>query len=309
MSIVTTTFSHHRDGWAAATRQLNRINIPRGVIFFDWLGDIVREQKIISQPWYGFVHNVVNYPVKEYQSKYANPTNLASLVQQPFFLRNLETCRGLYTLSRHTAEFITRNTGFRTESVWHPIENDKPTFSWTRYQQGSKRIVTIGHWLRRYHSIYALTPSTHVRAILKTNGFDRDYEQMLRYVSNPNDVELINHLYGAEYDELLTCTLVFLDLYDCAACNVILECIIRNTPILVNRLPAVVEYLGEEYPLFYNSLSEASAKLNDPDIIEKGYNYLCEMNKVQFSPNVFYEAMREFLKYEINTFNRSKMFL
>jgi hypothetical protein len=45
-----------------------------------------------------------------------------------------------------------------------------------------------------------------------------------------------------------------MDLYDATSNNAIVECIIRNTPIIVNKLPGVVDYLGENYPLYFNIL-------------------------------------------------------
>ena len=41
------------------------------------------------------------------------------------------------------------------------------------------------------------------------------------------------------YDRLLTENLVFLCLLDASAVNTVLECIVRNTPIVVYRLPAL----------------------------------------------------------------------
>jgi hypothetical protein len=43
---------------------------------------------------------------------------------------------------------------------------------------------------------------------------------------------------------------------------------------MVNRLDAVVEYLGEEYPFYYDSLDEAENKLNDIDLIYKTHEYM-----------------------------------
>ena len=40
-----------------------------------------------------------------------------------------------------------------------------------------------------------------------------------------------------------------------------------NTPIVINRLPAVVEYLGADYPFYFNSLEEARDKALNFDLI------------------------------------------
>ena len=79
-----------------------------------------------------------------------------------------------------------------------------------------------------------------------------------------------------EYDITLSQNVVFLDLYESSANNAIIECIARTTPIAANPIPAVVEYLGPEYPLYFNSLEEAANKINDDKCILDAHNYLKE---------------------------------
>lgn len=69
-------------------------------------------------------------------------------------------------------------------------------------------------------------------------------------------------------------TLFFFDLYDASANNAIIECMARNTPILVNPLEPVVEYLGSEYPFYFNSLEEAAVKARDLDLVKRAHEYL-----------------------------------
>ena len=63
-------------------------------------------------------------------------------------------------------------------------------------------------------------------------------------------VEIISTLENEHYDELLSENIVFLKLVDASAVNTIIECIVRCTPILVNRHAAVEEMLGMEIILF-----------------------------------------------------------
>ena len=48
----------------------------------------------------------------------------------------------------------------------------------------------------------------------------------------------------------------------------------RNTPLLVNRLPAIEEYLGKEYPFFYETAEEASMKIKNLDLIKNTHLYI-----------------------------------
>ena len=84
----------------------------------------------------------------------------------------------------------------------------------------------------------------------------------------------VTYLKNEDYDDLLMQNIVYLDLYDTSANNVIVECIVRNTPILINPLPGVKEYLGEDYPLYFNDRSEAGKKADDLGLIRAAYKYL-----------------------------------
>jgi glycosyltransferase involved in cell wall biosynthesis len=91
----------------------------------------------------------------------------------------------------------------------------------------------------------------------------------------PNDsVELLGRVSDDEYDALLEDSVFFLNLRDAPANTTVVECIVRNTPILINRLPGVVEYLGEDYPFYYSSMEEAEAKLQQPALIRQTSQYL-----------------------------------
>ena len=108
-----------------------------------------------------------------------------------------------------------------------------------------------------------------------------------------DSVQLLNLQTDHEYDELLAKNVVFIDLIDAAAVNTILECIVRNTPIIVNRLSAILDLLGEEYPLFYNELQDIT-KFTLDDIIN-AHLYLTRIDKYQFSITNFKKLLKKVL--------------
>jgi exopolysaccharide biosynthesis predicted pyruvyltransferase EpsI len=111
-------------------------------------------------------------------------------------------------------------------------------------------------------------------------------------------VKLISTLDENDYDKLLTENVVMIYLCDVSACNTIIECLIRNTPILINRHPAVTEYIGEDYPFYYNSVEEAQSKLNDIVMIKNAYNYILNKNKDDLS-----------IEYFMNKFTTSNLYI
>ena len=55
-----------------------------------------------------------------------------------------------------------------------------------------------------------------------------------------------------------------------------------NVPILINRLSGSEDYLGKNYPFFYDSIEEASFLLSEDNIFKSHY-YLKNKDKSIFS--------------------------
>ena len=92
------------------------------------------------------------------------------------------------------------------------------------------------------------------------------------------------------YDRLMSENLVFLELLDASATNTIVECIARNTPVLVNRLPGPEFYLGPDYPLFYDDIAEVEALLT-PERILAAHRHLQALPKDWLSAEAFAQSL------------------
>ena len=108
-----------------------------------------------------------------------------------------------------------------------------------------------------------------------------------------NSVQVIEYLDNTKYDQLLANNVVFINLVDASAVNTVMECALRNTPIIVNPIEAVVEVLGIDYPLYYNSMYEASKLLDDPERLRSGHEYLRNMDKSKFKIGTFIQKAKE----------------
>jgi polysaccharide pyruvyl transferase WcaK-like protein len=106
-----------------------------------------------------------------------------------------------------------------------------------------------------------------------------------------NSTKTMEYLKDDEYDRIFSESVVFLDLVDASAANTIIECIVRNTPLLVNKISPVVEYLGEEYPLYYNDIKEISDVLTFKNI-QTTTEYLKCMNKKFLTIEDFIDNIR-----------------
>ena len=133
--------------------------------------------------------------------------------------------------------------------------------------------------------------------LIKNNWYKHFYQDVNNKIKG---VDFIHHLENGDYDDLLTKNIVCIILVDASAVNTIVECIVRNTPIIVNKIPPVVELLGEKYPLYlkgdhidYVSLNqEFGALLSNPNRIKNAYKYLTKLDKTKFSIDYF---VNEFL--------------
>lgn len=135
---------------------------------------------------------------------------------------------------------------------------------------------------------------TVVRNIDDSQGLDK--KLCLALIKHLQDIRasvtLLEYLTDDEYDKIFSENVVFLHLIDASAANTVIECIVRNTPIVINRLPATVEYLGESYPLFYDDIDDIKELLTIDNIIQ-AHEYLRAMNVKDLSIEEFMKAFQD----------------
>jgi hypothetical protein len=117
------------------------------------------------------------------------------------------------------------------------------------------------------------------------NKFCEGVSDMLEH--QLESVEILQRVKNNEYDDLLSENVVFLNLVDCSAVNTVIECIVRNTVLVVNRLEPLEEVLGVDYPGFYDNLVEASNILSNELVLQKIYGHMARLNKARYSLDTF----------------------
>jgi hypothetical protein len=298
----STTYGFHRGGWDYALRQLQYLNHPLGVKvdglienkFFwgEFLGDANNNPQPHNSPWIGFTHIVTDIPDCFEQG--ASPKEI---FKTDLWKASVKNCRGLFCLSKYHKKLLEKelDKDIPIEVLTLPAQRPKILFDFDRFEK-KKRIVQIGYWLRKLNSIYLLKSKKMKKAMLNSRLDDMIDEAMekerkkLGIKITKKDVEIIDYLPDEEYDELLSENIVFLDLYDTASNNVIVECIVRNTPVLTNPHPATVEYLGKDYPLYFKDLKEAGKKANNIELIREAHEYLSKMDKRKFNEKYFLDS-------------------
>jgi hypothetical protein len=202
----------------------------------------------------------------------------------------------LYVLSIHHKNYIIQNyPEFQNKvlSLYHPIDicnnNDDELFDIYKFINKSKNFYHIGWWLRNFTSFFNFeVPYGYNKLILLKQEFKPAFNE--KFTDIDNSIKIIYELDDNEYKKIFIDSCIFCDLADCVANNLVLECIKYNTPIIVRRLPSVEEYLGVDYPLFFNNetdlLQFKNAETLNNKIIETSL-YLKNMNKKPFMLETF----------------------
>ncbi len=295
------TFDAHRSGWPVVLKNISSLHNPRGLLFdgfieqtFGWHRKETAERGEIpyTTPWMGIMHNPPNMP--KFFDYLASPE---VILDSQFMQESMPFCNGLFVFSDYLKQWLQPRVSCPVESLVHPTETPNTLFNFDHYQKNAeKKLIQIGFWLRKMHSLKHLEATGFSKVWIVSHDYARKMSEVEKEAINIFDengmmqtggYEEWDRVENFEYDFLLSQNIVFLDLYDSSANNAIVECIVRNTPVLVNKLAAVVEYLGEGYPFYFGSLEEASSKLNDEALIKETHDYLKQLDKEIFDPDYF----------------------
>ncbi|WP_162049643.1 glycosyltransferase [Fluviibacter phosphoraccumulans] len=287
---INQSFGQHRNSFNKLIESLVPLHsdtaeikfIPFIERYFVWGTDDGEAASLNPRPiltdWVGILHVPFDAP------KWFEPSvSPESIFSTQLWIKSLEFCKGIICLSEDLGSDL-QHWLPKTPvlSVKFPTELSVKKFSYENYIS-KPRIVQAGDWLRRLQAIYQVVSESHEKIFLMKNHtrifLDREIEQFGDLRNNSVSVrDMVNN---SEYDEILSSSVVLCMLYATAANNIVTECIARNTPIIINPLPSVVEYLGEDYPLYVTSIAEASSALSDFTRIYASHKYLEGLNKTK----------------------------
>ena len=301
----------HRGGWSSILHNLKNNNLysnNNNFLFYDMLDNIFLFEKgrIIEKKWAGIFHCAPLTP------KHLNHIDINNVFKNKNFINSLKNCVCIITLSNYITQFFINkfnemNINIPVYTIKHPVEKSNiPIFSLDDFNNNNnKQIIQIGQQLRKVTSIYLLPEiknyskkwltgtkkfdvmKNYINAEINIFNIDRKIidknKNIMTYLENYND-----------YDNLLKENIVFVDLYDAAANNTVIECIIRNTPIIINKLPGVIDYLGEDYPLYFKTLEEVPNLLTYENIF-KANQYLMNMKKDDLDIDFFTKELMTIL--------------
>jgi len=297
----------HRGGWKSILQSLQKkffYNDNSSYDFFDIIEFkfMWNENKsfVCNNKWAGIIHCTPKTP------EFLNTCNIENLFKNKYFIESLKNCKFIITFNNYITNylndtFIDFKVNVPLFTLKHPVETENIIlFDYNKFiTNNDKKILQIGQQLRKMSSIYLLDIADFKKIWLTgTKNFNKCKELLKNeiYFLNIDETKFKGsvslHFTNTfqEYDELLSKNIVFIDLFDAAANNTVLECIIRNTPLLVNRISPIFEYLPKDYPLYFNDLDEIPNLLTNKNILA-AYNYLTKMNKTELSIDFFCKKM------------------
>lgn len=284
MFIGDNFMTNHRYGWSVVKEWLSYyFDNKSGVLFFG-NGEYVLTNRC-DKPWVGIFHTT---PLKT--SKYYSVCNLIKNIQSSsVFLHNIKHCVGIFTLSNYLSDVFHRlfakigisGDKIPIQTLYHPITLDNNLFDPKKIDSISQ-IVFMGSQLRRQSIIFRLNAPGYKKIWLPGRSIESAHAVLKDEVCEYNETitwgELnsvsIQHVPNAEFDEIINNSFLVIYQINASANNSIVEAIARNIPIFCNRLPAVEEYLGTDYPLYFETVAELESLIGNRALIHKAHEYL-----------------------------------
>ena len=333
-----TNYGKHYFGWEKTIQQLivylkkykNKFEFENKIFFDEWIeklllwGNKQKTEQYINYidgndcNFITFIHNpsFVKWSECALISKLLNEIIYDNSLTNKYLIDLMNDCslinkiKFIYALSNSHKEYLYKTFPClqkKIVSVYHPINitKNENCFEIDDFIN-CKNIWHIGWWLRNF--------KTYIKDFAPPLGFKKnilikkDFEINWNKISKNYDISNLNVVYELDdehFEELFTNSCIFLDLEDCTANNVILECIKFNTPIIIKKLPSTIEYLGSNYPLYFENY-ESLLLLNDYNYfienIHKAHYYLKHMNKT----HIQLETFNKKIIYDLEKLNMNK---
>ena len=288
----------HRSGWKYVLHGLSHLHTPSGILLDDFVeqthaiyyADNAKSGKIpYREPWVGFFHQPPKAP--QWNTYYSTPQ---VVFNRDITKQSLESCLGIFVFTEYLKDWFDENLDVPCNVVSHPTETPDIKFSYDKFLDNEyKTVVQLGHHLRKLLSIQKLktdmmkvwpVPCEWSRTLY---AIESNREDLVEIEMNNGNYTELPWISNEDYDEMLSKNIVFLDLYDSSVNNAVVECIVRNTPILVNKIPPIVELLGPNYPFYFNDLEDASKKLKSFSLVKETHEYISCLDKSPYDMKNF----------------------
>jgi hypothetical protein len=255
----------------------------------------------LHEPWAALIHDPIST---------RDHVGGRDLLSNAAMLASLPSCGMLFVLAAAEVAPLERRLAalgfdFPVRQLQHPYIASSRVALPAPDAHAQRVVIQIGYWLRRTWAIFALdVPNGWQKEILPWD--ERTRRELTRSAAR-DGVDLSQRaldsvlrrprISDGEYGALLAGgaalrTVVLLDVYAATASNVLLECIHAATPLLVRRVAAFEEALGESYPLFFDTHAEAASMLRE-HLLVAAVKHLRAIDLTRFHAAFFLERLGE----------------
>ena len=264
----------HRTGWPWVYSNLKTIHSQDGILFDDFFEQnfcYKDKPDTYTEPWATIIHHPVNIPsFGNYRER------LDAVFKSKAFKDSEPYLKIVFALSDNLADWLRTKLSCKVVSLNHPAFLDI-NCKWNNSKK--PEIYQVGYYLRNTSLCdqIKLPPGYTVKKLWNSLPWLQTYHAKVQSYWEVNgrktyrDTESVGFVTPSKYDQILNSKIIIAEYFEASASNVVLECIAHHTPLIINRLPAFEQYLGKEYPLFYDNIDEI------PMLIEQattGHYYL-----------------------------------
>lgn len=301
-------FTAHRHGWGFVLDSIKYLHSSSGILLDDFVEknfawDYYKffhgNENFLpyNSPWIGIIHNPPDHP-----KWFDYENSIHEILKREIFQESLKSCIGLITLSNYLMNFLKNKVDVPIFCVYHPTELNVGKWDLNLFLK-EKKVVQVGYWLRKIDTITKVSlvnyekiwlPSDYSKAIKKSameHAFRGDHNHDITEAWS--NVTIEKFLSNKDYDKLVSSSVILCNMYDSSANNTVIEAIARESPIIVNKLPAVIEYLGEDYPLYIDAPID---EMLNVDRIVAAHRYLQKLNKEHISSEKFVKDFNKCLR-------------
>src|SRR5690606_38422189 len=122
----------------------SEFHAPDGTLFLSSVEDAMILGKPIEEPWVGFIHQVPRHHYERYP-------DLERVLRNATWLKSLNYCRGIFTLSNYLKDYLDRRVvGISVNYVPYAIDLQFKEFNYDEFLNRSRKVVFIGEYLRNF---------------------------------------------------------------------------------------------------------------------------------------------------------------
>ena len=231
-------FPHHRYGWRRVIEEISKATNSCGYIYLEPFTERVfgykkqdkhRVEIYKNNPWVGFVHEPPTTGIPG--------SALSVLLLTEEFRECLPNLKGIFCLTENQKQAYQNYPQLKNipiSSLKYPTSYSVPKWDINKL---TYNVYEIGNHYRN-----PIIKDLRLKAAKQRISLNKKKDKIIS---------------DEEYDKILSNSIVLINYaYNVAASTTIVECMATNNPIFVNKARSVIEYLGEEYPNYFNNTFE-----------------------------------------------------